>query len=160
MRLKYLFHITTLSLFILILGCGIPKKSIKKPNGNQKQTSVRLPDVREASTPLMIGYNAPGIFFQFRNGKPPKEIIGLYRNLNADIIRFPGGTLANHYRFSKPGYGRDKAADKKHSQNFIFEFIRLMKNISDQPRGHICDEFLRTLWEKSGWRGKTNQTTT
>jgi len=86
----------------------------------------------QAQTPLN-GYNIAHVFQPFPNHKINAEAITLFDQLSPDVLRFPGGTLANKYHFSKPGYGFSNA-DFKRSENYIVDFVKLVKTLKKEPK--------------------------
>jgi hypothetical protein len=86
----------------------------------------------KAQTPLN-GYNIAHAFQPFPNHKINAEAITLFDQLSPDVLRFPGGTIANKYHFSKPGYGWS-SADMKRSENYIVDFVKLVKTLKKEPK--------------------------
>ncbi len=87
------------------------------------------------STPAqhLTGYNTGHIFHCFPNHKINQEGIDLFDSLSPDVLRFPGGSIGNKYHFNKTGYGWSKA-DTKQSQNYIVEYVRLVKAMKTKPK--------------------------
>lgn len=81
---------------------------------------------------LLSGYNTAHIFQQFPDHRVNAEAIQLFDALDPDVLRFPGGTIGNKYHFYNPGYGWSKA-DMRRSQNYIVEFVRLVKAMRSSP---------------------------
>jgi hypothetical protein len=79
------------------------------------------------------GYNIAHVFHPFPNHKINAEAMALFDQLAPDILRFPGGTIANKYHYSKPGYGFS-SADLKRSENYIVDFVKLVKGLKTQPK--------------------------
>ncbi len=78
------------------------------------------------------GYNIAHMFQPFPNHTINSEAIQLFDRLEPDIMRFPGGSIANKYHYYKPGYGWSKP-DMKRKENYIVEFVRVMKAMKKQP---------------------------
>jgi hypothetical protein len=78
------------------------------------------------------GYNVAHVFHQFPGHKVNAEGIRLFDALEPDVLRFPGGTIANKYHYYKPGYGWSKA-DQKRRENYIVEFVRLVRAMKTRP---------------------------
>lgn len=79
------------------------------------------------------GYNAAHVFHPFPNHTVNREAIALFDALEPGVLRFPGGTVANKYHFYKPGYGFSNA-DMRRSENYIVEFVRIVKAMEKPPR--------------------------
>ncbi|MCO5249631.1 MAG: hypothetical protein M9887_11870 [Chitinophagales bacterium] len=90
--------------------------------------------VLQVSAIPLRGFNTNAFLYNF----PGQEFTDAYRDtlnrLQPDILRFPGGTIANKYHFKKSGYGQESAFDKKTSQNYIVEFVRLVKSMEKPPK--------------------------
>lgn len=80
------------------------------------------------------GFNTNAFLYNFSNQKFTQEYIDTLSSLQPDVLRFPGGTIANKYHFSKSGYGQDSNFDKKTAQNYIVEFVRLVKSMKQPPK--------------------------
>lgn len=79
------------------------------------------------------GYSIGHLFHSFPNHKINQEGVDLFDSLSPDVLRFPGGTIANKYRFYKTGYGYS-SIDKKRPENYIEEYIRLVKKMKTKPK--------------------------
>lgn len=79
------------------------------------------------------GYNTAHIFLQFPDRDINDEALELYDALSPDILRFPGGTLANKYRFWKGGYGFARM-DLNREENYIESFVRLVRKLETEPK--------------------------
>jgi len=79
------------------------------------------------------GYSVAHVFHPFPGHKINAEAIQLFDALEPDVLRFPGGTVANKYHFYKPGYGFSKS-DMKRQQNYIHDFVRLVNDLESKPK--------------------------
>lgn len=80
------------------------------------------------------GFNTNAFLYNFPDQKFTDAYIDTLSRLQPDILRFPGGTIANKYHFSKPGYGQNSNFDQKTAQNYIVEFVRLVKSMEKPPK--------------------------
>ncbi len=80
------------------------------------------------------GFNTNAFLYNFSGQKFTDAYLDTLNNLAPDVLRFPGGTIANKYHFSKPGYGQNSAFDRKTAQNYIVEFTRLVKSMEKAPK--------------------------
>ncbi|MCO5232018.1 MAG: hypothetical protein M9958_12780 [Chitinophagales bacterium] len=80
------------------------------------------------------GFNTNAFLYNFYEQKFSDAYKDTLDKLQPDVLRFPGGTIANKYHFSKSGYGQNSAFDKKTAQNYIVEFVRLVKSMDKPPK--------------------------
>ncbi|MCP4123156.1 MAG: hypothetical protein GY751_15490 [Bacteroidetes bacterium] len=79
------------------------------------------------------GYSVAHVFHPFPGHKINAEAIRLFDALEPDVLRFPGGTVANKYHYYKPGYGFSKS-DMKRQLNYIHDFVRLVNDLESKPK--------------------------
>jgi|GEM_PF-3909446 len=80
------------------------------------------------------GFNTNAFLYDFPGQQFNQAYVDTLNRLQPDVLRFPGGTIANKYHFFKPGYGQGSALDKKTAQNYIVEFVRLIKSLDKPPK--------------------------
>lgn len=80
------------------------------------------------------GFNTNAFLYNFSDQKFTQEYIDTLSRLQPDVLRFPGGTIANKYHFSKSGYGQNSNFDQRTAQNYIVEFVRLVKSMDKPPK--------------------------
>lgn len=85
------------------------------------------------SIPLK-GFNTNGFLYNFYEQRFNNNYRNTVDQLAPDVLRFPGGTIANKYHFFKPGYGQNSAFDQKTRQNYIVEMVRLIKSLKKTPK--------------------------
>lgn len=90
-------------------------------------------NIQSQALPLR-GFNTNAFLYNFSNQKFTPIYRDTVNQLAPEVLRFPGGTIANKYHFSKPGYGQNSVFDKKTSQNYIVEFVRLVKSLDKPPK--------------------------
>ncbi|HZH68793.1 MAG TPA: hypothetical protein VFD65_06290 [Chitinophagales bacterium] len=95
--------------------------------------SVFALTIASAAIPLR-GFNTNAFLYNFSDQKFTSAYIDTLSQLQPDILRFPGGTIANKYHFRKSGYGQDSNFDRKTAQNYIVEFVRLVKSMEQPPK--------------------------
>jgi hypothetical protein len=88
----------------------------------------------QLATQPLRGFNTNAFLYNFPRQEFTQAYIDTLSKLNPDVLRFPGGTIANKYHFSKTGYGQNSNFDKKTSQNYIVEFVRLVKAMEHPPK--------------------------
>lgn len=93
-----------------------------------------LYSVFELAAQPLRGFNTNAFLYNFPRQEFSQAYIDTLSKLNPDVLRFPGGTIANKYHFSKTGYGQNSNFDKKTSQNYIVEFVRLVKSMEHPPK--------------------------
>ncbi|MCO5233804.1 MAG: hypothetical protein M9888_08730 [Chitinophagales bacterium] len=86
------------------------------------------------SATSLRGFNTNAFLYNFYEQRFTIEYVDTLNQLEPDVLRFPGGTIANKYHFSKSGYGQNSAFDKKTSQNYIVEFVRLIQSMAKPPK--------------------------
>lgn len=79
------------------------------------------------------GYSIGHLFHPFPNYKINQEGIDLFDQLAPDVMRFPGGSIANKYHFNNVGYGWEKPS-KNLTENFIVEYVRVIKAMKNPPK--------------------------
>ena len=87
-----------------------------------------------ADTSALRGFNTNAFLYNFPGQKFTEEYLDTLNKLSPQILRFPGGTIANKYHFSKSGYGQNSNFDKMTDQNYIVEFCRLVKSMDRPPQ--------------------------
>jgi len=92
-----------------------------------------LSTVASHSAPLK-GFNTNAFLYNFYGQQFNQEYVDALNQLRPEILRFPGGTIANKYHFYKPGYGQDSNFDKRTKQNYAVEFIRLIRALEHPPK--------------------------
>lgn len=88
----------------------------------------------QLSAQTLRGFNTNAFLYNFRGQEFSKPYSDTLSSLNPDVLRFPGGTIANKYHFKKPGYGQNSNFDKRTAQNYIVEFVRLVKSMEHPPK--------------------------
>lgn len=80
------------------------------------------------------GFNTNAFLYNFPGQHFNDAYLTHVNELQPEILRFPGGTIANKYHFFQPGYGQGSNYDKKARQNYIVEFVRLVKSLEKTPK--------------------------
>jgi hypothetical protein len=79
------------------------------------------------------GFNTNAYLYNFPGQRFNQSYVQAVNELQPEILRFPGGTIANKYHFYQTGYGQGSAYDQKARQNYIVEFVRLLKSLEKEP---------------------------
>lgn len=85
------------------------------------------------SQPLR-GFNTNAFLYNFYQQRFNQDYVNAVNALQPEVLRFPGGTIANKYHFSHPGYGQGSNFDNKTKQNYIVEFVRLIRSLEKPPK--------------------------
>jgi hypothetical protein len=80
------------------------------------------------------GFSTNAFLYDFPKQQFNAAYVKEVQVLQPEILRFPGGTIANKYHFLKSGYGQNSVYDQKIQFNYIEELIRLVKSLSPQPK--------------------------
>jgi hypothetical protein len=107
-------------------------QTIVEPNLTFSATrSSHIDTVQKGSA--KVGFNPSVTFEPFPNGVITNESMDAITDLKIDVLRFPGGAIANKYHFYKTGYGRGNKNTPNVDRNYIEELVRLTQNISPEP---------------------------
>lgn len=88
----------------------------------------------QLSAQPLRGFNTNAFLYNFPDQKFSNTYIDTLSSLNPEVLRFPGGTIGNKYHFSNSGYGQNSNFDQKTPQNYIVEFVRLVKSMERPPK--------------------------
>ncbi len=89
---------------------------------------------------MKSGVNCPNVFNQFRNGNyyVPNSIASSIKSLQAEVLRYPGGSLANFSNTFDGGYGHGEAGAK---DNFISRFAYLLNQLDNPQVSYVANVY-------------------
>lgn len=79
------------------------------------------------------GFNTNAFLYNFPGQRFNVSYVQAMNELQPEVLRFPGGTIANKYHFFQTGYGQGSAYDLRTRQNYMVEFVRLVKSLDKEP---------------------------
>lgn len=98
--------------YILLFPMLCVALSLKFCTSNKELTEDSVPESHQEVTEStgmvkssLHGFNAENMYFHF-NGE--EDAMDLIKEISPQVLRFPGGTPANTYHISGPGYGYEK----------------------------------------------------
>lgn len=89
---------------------------------------------------MYVGYNMPWLFNNFRQSGyyAPPMVAEKIAILNPQVLRYPGGTLANYHDSTKPGYGFE---DTQATENYLSRLSYLLGQLPDVKISYVVNVY-------------------